>query len=211
MAVNSKMADRVVLSSWKMLVTTFLGTIRVWPSETGYPSRNAIACSHSMRILWESTGWKGDSFGRGNLGFLLSLSIGTQKAYQAPFEGVFFRAVSRVSGQEDGPALQAQKVSLSFDSVVEAPGDVPSVIGGRGDQKPVHGPVVVLAQGHSVSRVVVVGFAERDQVGGVHDRDAAGQDDAQSAGCASVVVYVAHDPGKGRVPDLVGYFRGPLF
>ena len=64
------------------------------------------------------------------------------------------------------------------------------MIRARCDQIPVHGPVVVLAEGEAVGRVVVLALGKRDEVGGVDETDvvAGGELDAESAGGALVVV-----------------------
>jgi hypothetical protein len=40
------------------------------------------------------------------------------------------------------------------------------MVGARGDEVPIHGPVVVLAKGEAVGGVVVAGFGEGDEVSG---------------------------------------------
>jgi hypothetical protein len=67
------------------------------------------------------------------------------------------------------------------------------------DEVAVHGPVVVLAEGEAVGRVVVVGFREGDEVGGVDEGDvvAGGELDAEAAGGALVVVDIEDEAAEG--------------
>ena len=60
---------------------------------------------------------------------------------------------------------------------------MPVVVGGRGDEIAIHGPVVVFAEGEAVGGVIVAGVGEGDEVGGGDERDvvAGGQADAQAA------------------------------
>lgn len=45
------------------------------------------------------------------------------------------------------------------------------MIRARGDEAAIHRPVVVLAEGETVGWVIVAGFRERDEVGGVDKGD----------------------------------------
>ena len=58
------------------------------------------------------------------------------------------------------------------------------------DETPVHGPVVVLAEGEAVGGVVVEAIGKRDKVCGVDERDivAGGEADTETAGGALVIV-----------------------
>lgn len=64
------------------------------------------------------------------------------------------------------------------------------MIRARGDEVPVHRPVVVFAEGQAVCRVVVAAFGKRDEVGGVDEGDVVtgGELDAEAAGGALVIV-----------------------
>ena len=84
-------------------------------------------------------------------------------------------------------------------------------IGSGGDDVAVHGPVVVFAEGETIGRVVVVGFRERDEVGGIDEGNvvAVGKADAQSAGGALVIVDAEYGPTEGGGPSIFGrLFRG---
>lgn len=68
------------------------------------------------------------------------------------------------------------------------------------DEVPVHGPVVVFAEGEAVGRMVVAGCGEWDEVGGVDEGDvvAGGEADAQAAGGALVIVDIEDEtPERG--------------
>ena len=78
------------------------------------------------------------------------------------------------------------------------------MVGSWGDEIPVHGPVVVLAEGEAVGGVVVVAFRKRDEVGGVDEGDvvASRKLDAEAAGGALVVVDgedLASEGGRAAV------------
>ena len=64
------------------------------------------------------------------------------------------------------------------------------MIGARSDKIPVHGPVVVLAEGKAVGGVVVLALGKRDEVGGVDEADIVSRRklDAEAAGGALMVV-----------------------
>lgn len=98
---------------------------------------------------------------------------------------------SGIFWQEDGfPGQFMEFLFASGSARVDGFGDVPVVVGAGGDDVAVHGPVVVFAESEAVGRMVVVACRERDEMGGVDERDivARGQANAESAGGALVVV-----------------------
>ena len=85
---------------------------------------------------------------------------------------------------------------------------MPVVVGGRCDQIPVHRPVVVLAKGEAIGRMVVPGLREGNEVGGVDEGYVAGggELDPQAAGGALVVVDfedLAAEGGAATVFEFV--------
>ena len=67
---------------------------------------------------------------------------------------------------------------------------MPVVIGCWSDEIPIHGPVVVFAEGEAVGRMIVLALGKRDEVGGVDEADviAGGELDAEAASGALVIV-----------------------
>ena len=64
------------------------------------------------------------------------------------------------------------------------------MIRARGDEIPIHGPVVILAEGKTIGGVIVEAIREGHEVRGVDERDviAGGEADAEAAGGALVIV-----------------------
>ena len=85
---------------------------------------------------------------------------------------------------------------------------MPMKVRSGSDDVAVHRPVVVLAQGEAVGRVVVAGLREGYEVGGVDEGDVTGRGelDPQAAGGALVVVDLedlSADGGAAAVFELV--------
>jgi hypothetical protein len=93
---------------------------------------------------------------------------------------------------------------------IEDLGDAPVMVGARGDEVPIHRPVVILAEGEAIGGVVVVGFGEGDEMGGVDEGDvvAGGELDAEAAGGALVIVDGEDLAAEGgRAAGFGGFFR----
>ena len=80
-------------------------------------------------------------------------------------------------------------------------GDYPGAVRGGGDEKPVHGPVMVFAEGDAVGGVIVEAAGERDEVGGIDESEiiASRKADAEAAGGALAVVDFEDFPAEGGV------------
>ena len=78
------------------------------------------------------------------------------------------------------------------------------VVGGRGDEVPIHGPVVVFAEGEAVGGVIVAGYGEGNEMGGVDEGDvvAGGEFDAEAAGGALVIVDGEEDLASSGRSEL---------
>ena len=78
------------------------------------------------------------------------------------------------------------------------------MVGARSDEVSIHRPVVVLTEGEAVGGVVVAGFGEGNEMGGIDEGDivAGGKLDAEAAGGALVVVDgedLASEGGRAAV------------
>ena len=84
------------------------------------------------------------------------------------------------------------------------------VIRARSYEIPIHGPVVVLAEGEAVSGVVVLALGKRDKVSGVDERDiiASGEIDAESAGGALLVVDGENLAVECGATAIIEFFLG---
>ena len=87
---------------------------------------------------------------------------------------------------------------------IEDLGDVPAMVGARGDDVAIHRPVVVLAEGEAVGGVVVAGFGKWDEMGGVDEGYVVvgGELDAEAAGGALVVVDGEDLAAEGGAPAV---------
>ena len=87
---------------------------------------------------------------------------------------------------------------------------MPVVVGGRGDEVAVHGPVMVLAEGQTVGGVVVRGDIEGNEVCGVDEADVVGggEFDAEAAGGALVVVDFQDFAAEGGTAADLGFVFG---
>ena len=102
------------------------------------------------------------------------------------------------------------EVGFSGGSVRDEGGrDVPTKVRTGGNELAVHRPMVVLAQGEAVGRVVVVAFGERNDVSGIDEGNATDRQlDAQSAGSALVVVDLQDLATESRAAAKTGLFLG---
>lgn len=100
---------------------------------------------------------------------------------------------------------------MSFDPVVQARGGAPDQfrLGGVGrDKVSVESPMMILAQGDPIRRVIVAAFGEGDEVAGIDDGEVA-QSEADAGGGAAVVVNLFDCFGEGGGADgIVGRLRG---
>lgn len=98
---------------------------------------------------------------------------------------------SRILREEDGFPGELVEFPFAVGAAgVDEAGDVPVEIRAWRDDVAVHGPMVVLAEGEAVGGVVVAGFGEGNEMGGVDEGDvvAGGELDAEAAGGALVIV-----------------------
>ena len=91
----------------------------------------------------------------------------------SPLERFVFWAVAGLFRQDHVAAAEVDQVFLSLYAVVETRADPPGQAGGWCDQVSIHGPMMILAQGHAVAGVIVVACGVRDQVGGFGDYELA--------------------------------------
>ena len=84
------------------------------------------------------------------------------------------------------------------------------MIRARGDEVAVHGPVVVLAEGEAVGGVIVAGFGEGNEMGGIDEGDvvAGGELNAEAAGSALVIVDGEDGASKGGRAAVFDFILG---
>ena len=79
----------------------------------------------------------------------------------SPLERFGFWAIPGLFRQDHGAAVEVDQVSLSLYAVIKACADPPSQVGGWCDQVAIHGPMMSLAQGHTIAGVIVAGCGGR--------------------------------------------------
>ena len=84
------------------------------------------------------------------------------------------------------------------------------MVGARSDEVSIHRPVVVLTEGEAVGGVVVAGFGEGNEMGGIDEGDivAGGKLDAEAAGGALVIVDREDGASKGWAAAVFEGFLG---
>ncbi len=119
------------------------------------------------------------------------------------------RVKRRILGQQHGFPCELGEFLLPVRAAgIDEFGDVPVEVRPGGDDVAVHRPVVVLAEGEAVGRVVVPGLREGNEVGRVDEGDvvSSGQLDPEAAGGALVVVDfedLAAEGGAATVFEFV--------
>lgn len=119
------------------------------------------------------------------------MSSSCGESFQSPLQACGIRVESLILRQEQGFPGQLDEFLFAVGAAgIEDFGNAPVMVGARGDEVPVHGPVVVLAEGEAVGGMIVAGFGEGDEMGGVDEGDvvAGGELDAEAAGGALVIV-----------------------
>ena len=124
-----------------------------------------------------------------------------KESLHPPLQGFQGRDEGGFGGREDTFSLQGDQRLLAIRTAfVEVRGDDPGVLRAGGDEKPVHGPMVVFAEGDAVGGMIVEAAGERDEVRGIDEGQVFGlrEPDTETAGGALAVVDFKDFPPEAR-------------
>lgn len=127
--------------------------------------------------------------------------VSGKKSFHAPLQSFLGGGVGRFGGRKNPFSLQGDQRLLAIRTAfVEVRGDDPGVLRTGGDEKPVHGPMVVFAEGDAVGGMIVEAAGERDEVRGIDEGQVIGlrEADAETAGGALAVVDFKDFPPEAR-------------
>ena len=127
--------------------------------------------------------------------------------FASPRQPFRIRMKGFVFGEQEGFAGEVGEFLFAVGAArVDDLGYVPAVIRAGGNEVPIHRPVVVLAEGETVGWVVVAGFRERDEVGGINEGNFVGdgETNAETAGGALMVVNLNDLTAEGRGATIFG-------
>lgn len=118
---------------------------------------------------------------------------------------------SRILREEDGfPGEFVEFLFAIGAARVEDFGNVPVMVGARGDEIPIHRPVVIFAESKAVGGVVVAGFGEGNEMSCVDEGDivACRELNTEAAGGTLMIVDGEYGASKGGRAAVFEFFLG---